>query len=103
MTSLKDAHQQFIGHLQGKARASATILAYGKDIQQLVNYLEQMGKNDPNLVQTEDLQAFMDDLARQAYTPKSISRKTNSTKTFFKFLKLTNLATNDPATGLAHP
>ena len=103
MVSLKDAHQQFIGHLQGKSRASATILAYGKDIAQLVDYLESLGKNDPNQVQTEDLQAFMDNLAKDSYTPKSVSRKTNSTKTFFKFLKLTNLATNDPATGLSHP
>lgn len=103
MTSLKDAHQQFIGHLQGKSRASATILAYGKDIAQLVDYLESLGKEDPNQVTTEDLQAFMDGLAKQGYTPKSISRKTNSTKTFFKFLKTTNLTSNDPATELSHP
>ena len=41
MTTLKDAHQQFIGHLKGKSRASATILAYGKDIEQLVSYLDR--------------------------------------------------------------
>ena len=103
MVSLKDAHQQFVGHLQGKSRASATILAYGKDIEQLVNYLNSLGKTDPNIVTTEDLQAFMDSLAKQAYTPKSVSRKTNSTKTFFKFLKTSNIITNDPATGLSHP
>jgi len=103
MVTLKDAHQQFIGHLQGKSRASATILAYGKDIAQLVDYLEGLGKADPNQVLTEDLQAFMDGLVKKSYTPKSISRKTNSTKTFFKFLKLTNLISNDPATGLSHP
>lgn len=103
MVSLRDAHQQFIGHLQGKSRASATILAYGKDIQQLVDYLQNLSKTDPDQVQTEDLQAFMDSLVKQSYTAKSISRKTNSTKTFFKFLKNTNLASNDPATGLSHP
>jgi site-specific recombinase XerD len=103
MVSLRDAHQQFIGHLQGKSRASATILAYGKDIAQLVDYLQNLGKNSADEVQTEDLQAFMDSLAKQSYTAKSISRKTNSTKTFFKFLKTANLASNDPATGLSHP
>ena len=103
MVSLRDAHQQFIGHLQGKSRASATILAYGKDIEQLVDYLQGLGKTDPGDVQTEDLQTFMDGLAKQSYTAKSISRKTNSTKTFFKFLKSLNLTTNDPATGLSHP
>lgn len=103
MTSLKDAHQQFIGHLQGKSRASATILAYGKDIEQLVNYLKGLDKTDPNQITTEDLQAFMDSLTKQSYTAKSISRKTNSTKTFFKFLKSANLISDDPANGLAHP
>lgn len=103
MVSLRDAHQQFIGHLQGKSRASATILAYGKDIQQLVDFLQNLGKTEPDQVQTEDLQSFMESLNKQSYTAKSISRKTNSTKTFFKFLKTSNLASNDPATGLSHP
>lgn len=103
MVSLRDSHQQFIGHLKGKSRASATILAYGKDIEQLVDYLQKMGKTDPTTVETADLAAFMQTLVSENYTPKSISRKTNSTKTFFKFLKTSNLITNDPATGLEHP
>lgn len=103
MITLRDAHRDFIEHLKGKSRASATILAYGKDIEQLVSYLEQQGKADPNSVETADLQAFMQKLANEHYTPKSISRKTNSTKTFFKYLKTLNLTTNDPATGLEHP
>jgi len=103
MVSLRDAHQQFIGHLKGKSRASATILAYGKDIEQLVDYLQDLGKTDPNEISTPDLQEFMQKLASESYTPKSISRKTNSTKTFFKFLKTSNLITSDPATDLEHP
>lgn len=103
MVTLREAHQQFIGHLKGKSRASATILAYGKDIDQLVSSLEKIGKTNPQEVTTEDLQAFMDGLAKENYTPKSISRKTNSTKTFFKFLKSSNLIQNDPAQALEHP
>ncbi|TSC86245.1 MAG: Site-specific recombinase, phage integrase family [Microgenomates group bacterium Gr01-1014_7] len=103
MSTLSDAHKQFIDNLKAKSRASATILAYGKDIAQLIEYLEKMGKSDPNTVETTDLQAFMDDLAKNSYTAKSISRKTNSTKTFFKFLKTSGLASNDPATSLSHP
>jgi site-specific recombinase XerD len=103
MVSLRDAHQQFIGHLKGKSRASATILAYGKDIEQLVDHLQSQGKTEPTAIETADLQLFMQKLADEHYTPKSISRKTNSTKTFFKYLKSSNLITNDPATGLEHP
>lgn len=103
MTTLRDAHQQFIGHLKGRNRASATILAYGKDIEQLVSYLSERGQENPQAVTTEDLQAFMNKLAKEGYTTKSISRKTNSTKTFFKYLKSVNLITEDPARSLEHP
>ena len=103
MVTLRDAHQQFISHLKGRSRASATILAYGKDIEQLVNYLQTSDKTDPKIVETTDLQSFMQKLADEHYTPKSISRKTNSTKTFFKFLKAVNIISDDPAQGLEHP
>ncbi len=103
MISLKDAHQQFIGHLKGRSRASATILAYGKDIEQLVTYLNTLGKDQVQDVTVEELQSFMNKLAKENYTAKSISRKTNSTKTFFKFLKNSGLIEDDPARGLEHP
>lgn len=103
MITLSDAHQQFIGHLKGKSRASATILAYGKDIEQLVNYLKSLDKISSEEVTLEDLQAFMEKLLKEGYTAKSISRKTNSTKTFFKFLKVSGFISEDPASGLEHP
>jgi site-specific recombinase XerD len=103
MTTLTDARQQFIGHLKGRSRSSATILAYSKDIEQLVDYLKHNGVEDPILASTDSLQAFMDKLASEGYSAKSISRKTNSTKTFFKYLKATNLIESDPATQLQHP
>lgn len=103
MINLRDAHQQFIGHLKGRSRASATILAYGKDVEQLVSFLASEGKEDAEGVTTPDLQKFMDKLAKEAYTAKSISRKTNSTKTFFKFLRSSGLTSDDPARALEHP
>ncbi len=103
MITLSDARQQFIGHLKGRARSSATILAYSKDIEQLVDYLKLQNVEDPNLATTEHLQTFMNKLAKENYSAKSISRKTNSTKTFFKYLKSSNLVDSDPATMLEHP
>lgn len=103
MINLADARQQFISHLQGRGRSSATILAYGKDIEQLVDFLKKEGIIEANNATTETLQAFMDKLAKENYTAKSISRKINSTKTFFKFLKSSNLIDSDPAAALIHP
>lgn len=103
MITLSDARQQFIGHLRGRNRSTATILAYGKDIEQLADYLDKEGVTDPQQVTTDQLKSFMSRLAKEKYTPKSISRKTNSTKTFFKYLKTTGVMEQDPAVNLEHP
>src|SRR5688500_10841598 len=103
MVNLTDAHQQFIGHLKGKSRSTATILAYGKDVEQLVSYLQGLGMAQTDQASLEDLQSFMDKMLKEGYTAKSISRKTNSTKTFFKFLKTSGFVSDDPANLLEHP
>jgi len=42
-------------------------------------------------------------MTARGYTAKSVSRKINSFKTFFKFLISENIVTADPATHLVHP
>ncbi len=101
--TLSEARQDFIDFLKGKSRSSATILAYGKDIEQLVSFLSKKGVEAPTEVTSDELQSFMDGLVKENYTAKSISRKTNSTKTFFKFLKSSGEIANDPADALTHP
>lgn len=103
MTTLKKAHQEFIDHLKKRNRSSSTVLAYGKDIEQLVDFLIQLEKNHVHEITKEDLEAFMAKLTNTGYTPKSVSRKTNSTKTFFKFLKVQEYISDDPATLITHP
>lgn len=103
MIPLKKAHQEFVDHLKKKSRASATVLAYGKDIDQLIDFLQELQKANVHEVVQGDLEAFMAKLTNTGYTPKSVSRKTNSTKTFFKFLKVQEYITSDPAALLSHP
>ncbi len=103
MATLSEVQQQFIEHLKGRSRANATILAYSKDIDQLVIYLGNLSKTSPDEATLEDLQSFMEKLNKENYTAKSISRKTNSVKTFFKFLKSSGILTNDPSSDLLHP
>ncbi|OGY29292.1 MAG: hypothetical protein A3F35_01120 [Candidatus Woykebacteria bacterium RIFCSPHIGHO2_12_FULL_45_10] len=103
MTGLHEAHGKFVEHLKSQGRSSATILAYGKDIEQLANFLTSLKKAQIEDISTKDLRAFMAKLSKENYTPKSISRKTNSTKTFFRFLKLSDIVTDDPASLLEHP
>src|SRR3989338_10064854 len=103
MIKVKEAHSKFVDHLKSQGRSSATVLAYGKDIEQLSNFLNDLKKSAVHEISLKDLNAFMAKLSKEGYTPKSISRKTNSTKTFFRFLKINDFITDDPALLLEHP
>ncbi|MDQ5900442.1 MAG: Tyrosine-type recombinase/integrase [Patescibacteria group bacterium] len=100
---IRDAHNQFIDFLKGKKHSSATILAYGKDIEQLASFLEEMDKHHVHDVSGPDLQAFLAKMSEKGYTPKSLSRKLNSTRTFYRFLKVQEIITDDPSLLVAHP
>ncbi len=101
--SLKDAHTQFTEYLSSRKRARATIVAYGKDIEQLIAFLTNMGKKTISEVTRDEVDAFLKKLASDSYTPKSVSRKINSIKTFFRFLKSSAIITGDPAIEIEHP
>ena len=48
--TLKDSHTQFTEYLGSRKRARATIVAYGKDIEQVTMYLTKMGKDRKSVV-----------------------------------------------------
>lgn len=103
MKKLEETQKEFIDHLKSKKRASATVLAYGKDIEQLVNFFHGLQKFHVHEVKAEDIKNFLGKLQSTGYTQKSLSRKLNSTKTFFRFLKVKEYITDDPATLVEHP
>lgn len=100
---IKDAHQQFLDFLKGKKHSNATVLAYGKDIDQLTSFLNELEKQHIHEVSKDDLQAFLARMSEKGYTPKSISRKLNSTRTFYRFLKVNEIITDDPSLLVSHP
>jgi site-specific recombinase XerD len=100
---LAQLREQFIRFLTEQKRAHATILAYSKDIEQLATYLSSTGKKNVNEVERADLEGFLKKLSTDGYTPKSLSRKINSIKTLYRFLKNQNVITANPATEITHP
>jgi site-specific recombinase XerD len=100
---VKDAHQEFVDFLRGKKHSSATVLAYGKDIDQLTAFLGELDKEHIHEVSKDDIQAFLGKLAEKGYTPKSLSRKLNSTRTFYRFLKVNEYVADDPSLLVSHP
>lgn len=93
----------FIEFLKKARKASATVIAYKKDISQLLDYLKKGGFANLKEVQTEDLNGFLALLSAQNYTAKSVSRKINSLKTFYRFLALSKIVETNVAAAITHP
>jgi site-specific recombinase XerD len=101
--TIKNLLPKFVESLKIKSRSPATILAYTSDLEQLVEFLIKKEKVTPDKVQATDLDSFRDTLLADKYTPKSVSRKLNAVKTFFRWMIDQNLITSDPSSSVAHP
>lgn len=102
--SLTDAHQQFVEYLENSGKAHATVIAYSKDIEQLAEFLNQdKSKQLIAEVTNEDIEDFKNILKARRYTGKSISRKINSIKAFFRYLNSQGMINDNPAEIVSHP
>src|SRR3989338_2198663 len=102
-TNLQSLQREFIEDLKTKSRSSATILAYNKDIEQLITALIGDEKTSAPEVAPKDIEKFRDSLSEKGYTAKSISRKLNAIKAFFRWIVVKKILENDPAAPVAHP
>lgn len=96
-------HNIFVEELKKKSRSNSTVIAYAKDIEQLLTFFSKRGVADLTKTSIEDLESYKLDLQENNYTPKSVSRKINSTRTFYRFLLERNILPDNPAEKLSHP
>lgn len=101
--SFETALEKFIADLKNQKRSSATVIAYNSDLLQLKNHFVEKRITQVTTLTSQHLEDYLVVLSGNGYTAKSVSRKINSLKTFFKFLNQTGLTTINPTTGLAHP
>jgi site-specific recombinase XerD len=102
--SMQKALELFVKALQKQGKSTNTIVAYRGDINQLIKHLDKDKKDiDVAHVTTDQIKDFKNTLVKQKYTAKSISRKLNSIKNFFSFLKGESLIEVDPSTDVKHP
>lgn len=101
--TLKNLLPKFVESLKVKGRSPSTVLAYRADLEQLVKFLLNKNKPLADNVRPSDLEGFRDTLLAEKYTPKSVSRKLNAVKTFFRWLIAENIITSDPSASVAHP
>jgi site-specific recombinase XerD len=95
--------ERFIKHLISQEKSSFTIVAYKKDLEQFVGFLTSREIQDIREVKKDDIDAFINKLLTENYTKKSASRKLNSIRTFFRFLKNDGVIEQNPSLDVSHP
>ena len=101
--TFKNLLPKFTKALEEKGRSPSTILAYRADLEQLIDFFQGKNKVLTGDARPADIEAFRDSLLTQKYTPKSVSRKLNAVKTFYRWLVSEKLVATDSSVDVAHP
>jgi site-specific recombinase XerD len=95
--------KKFLDYLKKQGKSSSTILAYGNDLNQFADFLNKRQITQVTSVNPEHIEEFKEYLNFNKYLPKSASRKLNSLKSFFRYLKNQGLIENNPADSVGYP
>jgi len=101
--SLEGGIEKFVSHLKTLGRSSNTVVAYRGDLNQLVAFLKGQAIDALDKIETNHIEEFKKYLAKNSYTPKSVSRKLNSVKSFFRFLVEEGVLEKDLSRNVKHP
>ncbi len=87
-----------------KGVSEATLRAYESDILQFFAYLGETGAGtDPSSTAPAHVKGWLGSLARKGYSPRSISRKIASLRSFFSWLAGSGEIAGDPTLGISTP
>lgn len=95
--------ERFIAYLKSQGKSAFTVVAYKKDIEQFAGFLSTKEKSDVREIKKDDISLFLNKLIEQNYAKKSASRKLNSIRTFFRFLKNGGVIDQNPSLDVSHP
>lgn len=102
-SDLRSLVTAFIENLEAQGKSKHTVVAYKKDLEQFIAYLSSKEITDVKEVKKENIDGFIQKLLGENYTKKSASRKLNSIRTFFRFLKLEDVIKQNPSLEVSHP
>ncbi|GAB4218628.1 MAG: site-specific tyrosine recombinase XerD [Candidatus Microgenomates bacterium] len=100
MPSLID---KFIKYLESQGKSGFTITAYKKDLEQFIGFSTSKEIQDIREVKKDHITSFIEKLVADGYIKKSASRKLNSIRTFFRYLKNEGIIEQNPSLDVAHP
>ena len=103
MVLIPNLINQYINHLSKSGKSQNTAIAYKKDLEQFAGYLASLEKTDIRELKKEDIEGFIKKILSDNYTKKSASRKLNSIRSFFRYLKNEGVINQNPALEVSHP
>lgn len=102
--AINDLILLFVDGLVKSGKSQYTSVAYKKDLEQFGDYLMAISKTEVGHITRLDVESFIQSLIdEKSYTRKSASRKLNSIRTFFRFLKLNGHVSVNIAGDISHP
>jgi len=98
MKNIKQMYTGFVQHLIDNKKSNNTVIAYKKDIIQFLNFLIS---NNYSISTEKSINLFIDHLKVDLnLTNKTLSRKLNAIKTFYKYLFSNNYIEYNPSLNL---
>lgn len=80
-------------------RSALTVKAYGKDLREFAEYLDADSELEKATdISTAEIRGWIADMARRGISARSLRRKTQALRAFFRWIQKQGLATNNPAT-----
>lgn len=100
-----DYQESFVNYLKYEKRYSShTVTAYKNDLDQFVRFsIEMVGDFNVKEVSSKLVRDWIVSLMEQNISPRSVSRKVTTLKSFFKFLLKEKVVEHNPATNLVLP
>ncbi|HEU5336929.1 MAG TPA: site-specific integrase, partial [Terriglobales bacterium] len=85
-----------------KGLAPLSIAAYGRDLGQFADFLENRKRTLP-LARTRDVREFLEQLQANGMDARSVGRKLSALRQFYRYLLLDRLGESDPTLNIESP
>jgi len=100
-----DQHiDRYLTHLAAeRGLATASVIAYSRDLAALANHLEHIHIASPAVAQARDLVSFLEALQRRGLSARTRARMLAAVRGFFQFLVREGVVARDPSADLRFP